>query len=170
MAEGLNRRSCVGETVYLLSKGLRVKIKEIRKFLEDNIQTASYGESIGLIVEGANGIKRGDILSGDNNVRTVKDFDANLFWFYGEYNKGDKIQIKCTTQESYCSLSITEKFDPATMDKKKEGLHHLEIGEIAKAKIKLRKKIAIDTFSYIPEMGRFILEKNGIPVGGGIIV
>ena len=160
----------VGETVYLLSKGLRVKIKEIRKFLEDNIKTASYGESIGLIVEGANGIKRGDILSGDNNVRTVKDFDANLFWFYGEYNKGDKIQIKCTTQESYCSLSITEKFDPATMDKKKEGLHHLEIGEIAKAKIKLRKKIAIDTFSYIPEMGRFILEKNGIPVGGGIIV
>ncbi len=104
------------------------------------------------------------------DAKAVKEFDANIFWFYGEYNKGDKIQIKCTTQESYCTLAITEKFDPATMDKKKEGLDHLEIGEIAKAKVKLRKKIAIDTFSYIPEMGRFILEKNGIPVGGGIIV
>ena len=159
-----------GEDVYLLPKGEKIRIKEIRKFLKDDIKKAAYGESIGLIVEGTNGIKRGDVLSGDMDAKTVKEFDANLFWFYGEYNKGDKIQIKCTTQESYCTLAITEKFDPATMDKKKEGLDHLEIGEIAKAKVKLRKKIAIDTFSYIPEMGRFILEKNGIPVGGGIIV
>jgi sulfate adenylyltransferase large subunit len=159
-----------GEDVYLLPKGKKIRIKEIRKFLKDDIKKAAYGESIGLIVEETNGIKRGDILSGDMDAKAVKEFDANLFWFYGEYNKGDKIQIKCTTQESYCTLAITEKFDPATMDKKKEGLDHLEIGEIAKAKVKLRKKIAIDTFSYIPEMGRFILEKNGIPVGGGIIV
>lgn len=159
-----------GEDVYLMPRGGKVRIKEIRKFLKEDIGKAAYGESIGLIVDGMNGIKRGDVLSGDNEVRAVKEFDANLFWFYGEYNKGDRIQIKCTTQESYCALSITEKFDPATMDKKKEGLNHLEIGEIAKARVKLRKKIAVDTFSYIPEMGRFILEKNGIPVGGGIIV
>ena len=159
-----------GEDVYLLPKGKKIRIKEIRKFLKDDIKKAAYGESIGLIVEETNGIKRGDVLSGDMDAKAVKEFNANLFWFYGEYNKGDKIQIKCTTQESYCTLAITEKFDPATMDKKKEGLDHLEIGEIAKAKVKLRKKIAIDTFSYIPEMGRFILEKNGIPVGGGIIV
>jgi bifunctional enzyme CysN/CysC/sulfate adenylyltransferase subunit 1 len=159
-----------GDNVYLMPRGEKVKIKEIRKFLKDGIKKAAYGESIGLIVESTNGIKRGDVLSGGNEVEAVKEFDANLFWFYGEYNKGDKIQIKCTTQESYCTLAITEKFDPATMDKKKEDLGHLEIGEIAKAKIKLRKTIAVDTFSYIPEMGRFILEKNGIPVGGGIIV
>gem|GEM_PF-6532400 len=159
-----------GEDVYLMPRGGKVRIKEIRKFLKEDIGKAAYGESIGLIVDGMNGIKRGDVLSGDNEVRAVKEFDANMFWFYGEYNKGDRIQVKCTTQESYCTLSITEKFDPATMDKKKEGLNHLEIGEIAKARVKLRKKIAVDTFSYIPEMGRFILEKNGIPVGGGIIV
>ena len=99
-------------------------------------------------------LKRGDVLSGDNDARvTVKEFDANLFWFYGEYNKGDKIQIKCTTQESYCTLSITEKFDPATMDKKTEGLDHLEIGDIAKAKVKLRKRIAIDLSPTYPRWG-----------------
>jgi translation elongation factor TU len=159
-----------GEDVYLLPKGEKVRIKEIRKFLKEDIRKAAYGESIGLIVEGINGIKRGDVLSGDRDTRVTREFDANLFWFYGDFNKGDKIQIKCTTQESYCTLSITEKFDPATMDKKTEAIDHLEIGDIAKAKVKLRKRIAVDLFSYIPEMGRFILEKNGIPVGGGIIV
>jgi translation elongation factor TU len=159
-----------GREVYLLPKGTKARIKEVRKFLEPDVRKAAYGESIGLIIEGMDRIKRGDVLSEDRGGKITKEFDANLFWFYGEYNKGDRIQIKCTTQESYCTIFVSEKFDPATMDKKAEGLDHLEIGEIAKARIKTKKLIAIDPFSYIPEMGRFILEKDGIPVGGGIIV
>lgn len=65
-------------------------------------------------------------------------------------------------------MEIKEKFDPATMDRKEKS-DTLEIGEVAKVKIKTRRPLAVDTFSYIPEMGRFIIEKDGVPVGGGII-
>jgi translation elongation factor EF-1alpha len=56
------------------------------------------------------------------------------------------------------------------MDKKLDRMNHLEIGEVAKVKIQTERKMVIDFFSYIPELGRFIIEKNGIPVGGGIVV
>ncbi|MCX8110004.1 MAG: GTP-binding protein [Syntrophorhabdaceae bacterium] len=145
------------------------KIIEIKKFLKNDIKKATYGDSIGLIIKGGKPIKRGHIITDTQDIQVKKVFDANLFWFYGEYKKGDSIIIKCTTQESPCSMEIKEKFDPATMDKKEKS-DTLEIGEVAKVRIKTKKTLAIDSFSYIPEMGRFIIEKNGVPVGGGIII
>jgi len=159
-----------GMEVYIYPGDKASKIIEIKKFLKDNINTASYGESIGLIIKDGKNIKRGHVISGTKDMQLKREFDANIFWFYGEYNKNDKITIKCTTQESPCVMTIKEKFDPATMDKKTDTSDCLGIGEVARVTIKTKKPIALDTFSYIPEMGRFIIEKDGIPVGGGIIL
>lgn len=159
-----------GAEVRLLPMGRACRIKEIRKFPEKDLKRAAYGESVGLIVEGAGAAGRGDVFVGDGNARVTDQFRANLFWFYGEYNRADVMHLKCTTQEGPCTLEVEEKFDPATMDRKTEGLDRLEVGEVAKATIKLERPIVIDAFSFIPEMGRFVIEKNGVPVGGGIIV
>jgi len=158
-----------GMEAFVFPGGKVCKIQEIKKFLKEDIKNASYGESIGLIIKGGKPIKRGHVIAGTKDIQVKKQFDANLFWFYGEYKKGDAITVKCTTQESPCSMEIKEKFDPATMDRKGKS-DTLEIGEVAKVKIKTKKPIAIDVFSYIPEMGRFIIEKEGVPVGGGIII
>jgi len=158
-----------GMVAYVYPGKKSCKIQKIKKFLKEAIKNASYGESIGLIIKGGKPIKRGHMIAGTQDIQVKRQLDANLFWFYGEYKKGDTITIKCTTQESPCSMEIKEKFDPATMNKK-EKCDTLEIGEIAKVKIKTKKPVAVDIFSYIPEMGRFIIEKDGIPVGGGIIV
>ena len=56
------------------------------------------------------------------------------------------------------------------MGKKTEGLDQLEIDEVAKAKIKLMKQLILDPFSYSPKMARFVLDKNGIPLDGEIVV
>ena len=158
-----------GMTAYLLPEGKSVVIKEIRKFMENDLKKAVYGDSIGLIVEGASGIKRGDVLSGTNDSKITKSVDANLFWFYDSYTGKDNLKIRFATQETACSVTVHEKFDPATMDKKTEGLDRLEVGEVAKVTIQTDDPLVIDNFSYIPEMGRFIVEKNGVPVGGGIV-
>ncbi|MBP8626158.1 MAG: GTP-binding protein [Syntrophorhabdales bacterium] len=158
-----------GMETYVFPKNRQCKIVEIKKFLKKGVEKASYGESIGLIIKDGKPIKRGNVIAGTKDIHVKRGFDANLFWFYGEYKKGDAITIKCTTQESPCSMEIREKFDPATMDRKEKS-DTLEIGEVARVRIKTRKPLAIDTFSYIPEMGRFIIEKDGVPVGGGIIV
>jgi len=159
-----------GMPLFILPTGKKTTIKEIKKFLKEDVTVASYGESIGLIMFHNPKLQRGDILTGTNDAIVTHSFDANIFWFYGEYNLNDIIEIKCTTEESIGKMIIHEKFDPATMDKKTEGLDHLEIGEVARVTISTVKSLVIDPFSYIPEMGRFIIEKNGIPVGGGIVV
>jgi sulfate adenylyltransferase subunit 1 len=158
-----------GMDVFLLPEGTRCGIKEIKKYQADGVKKALYGDSIGLIVEGTSGIKRGDVLSGTNDSRITDSIAANVFWFYGSYDGKDSLKIRFATQETACTVEIHEKFDPATMDRKTDGLDHLEVGEVAKVTIRTEKPIAIDPFLYIPEMGRFIIEKRGIPVGGGIV-
>lgn len=168
-----------GMEVYLLPEGKTCRIGDIKKYMAEGLTKAAYGDSIGLMVDGdavagdaaasSGAIKRGDILSGTNDSRITTSIDANLFWFYDTYKQTDKMKIRCATQETPCTVTIHEKFDPATMDRKTEGLDRLEVGEIARVTITTERPIVIDAFSYIPEMGRFIIEKDGVPVGGGII-
>jgi sulfate adenylyltransferase large subunit len=159
-----------GMEVCILPEGKMGKIKEIKKFMQTDIQRASCGESIGLTLDGIDSIRRGSVLSGGRDAIVTKAFGANVIWFEGCYDENEKIKIRCTTQESDCQMVIHEKFDPATMDKKSERKNHLEIGEVAKVRIQTDKEMVIDSFSYIPEMGRFIIENDGIPVAGGIVV
>jgi translation elongation factor EF-1alpha len=42
--------------------------------------------------------------------------------------------------------------------------------EVAHALIHLEAPAVVDSFNDIPEMGRFVLEKDGRPVAGGIIL
>jgi sulfate adenylyltransferase large subunit len=159
-----------GREVFILPEGTQTRIKEIKKFMQTDIQKASCGESIGLTLDRMDSVRRGTVLSGSHDTRITNTFEANVIWFEGSYDENEKIKLRCTTQESDCRMTIHEKFDPATMDKKLDRMNHLEIGEVAKVKIQTERKMVIDFFSYIPELGRFIIEKNGIPVGGGIVV
>jgi len=159
-----------GMEVTVLPGGQRNTVQEIKKFLQKEIQRASWGESIGVVLDGPNRVKRGDVLSGGGNVRSTKEFDATVIWFEGAYDGQETMKIRCTTQESSCQMIIQEKFDPGTLDRTLEETNRLEIGEVAKVKIKTEEALVLDSFSYIPEMGRFVIEKHGIPVGGGIVV
>lgn len=156
--------------VYILPEGKTGRIKEIKKFMQTDIQKASWGESIGLTLDETDSIRRGSVLSGSRDAIVTKAFEASVIWFEGCYDENEKIKIRCTTQERDCQMIIHEKFDPGTMDKKSDGKNHLDIGEVARVRIETDREMVIDPFSYIPEMGRFIIEKNGIPVAGGIIV
>jgi sulfate adenylyltransferase subunit 1 len=158
-----------GMDVFLLPEGTQYKIKEIKKYLTDGLTNAVYGDSIGLTLDKAVQIKRGDVLSKTNDARITNSIDANLFWFYDTYRGKDGLKIRFATQETRCTIIIHEKFDPATMDRKTQDLDHLEVGDVARVTLRTENTIAVDPFTYIPEMGRFIIEKDGVPVGGGIV-
>jgi sulfate adenylyltransferase subunit 1 (EFTu-like GTPase family) len=51
-----------------------------------------------------------------------------------------------------------------------EDASSIEGAEVADILIQLDEKVAVDPFNEIPEMGRFVLEREGRPVAGGIIV
>jgi len=51
-----------------------------------------------------------------------------------------------------------------------ENASSIRAAEVASALLKLESPVVVDPFNDIPEMGRFVLEKNGRPVAGGIIL
>lgn len=84
---------------------------------------------------------------------------------------GKKLLFRCVTQEIPCRIEkIYKKFDPASMKITEEDVSSIQNAEIADVMIRLKTPAVADPFHHIPEMGRFVLEKDGRPVAGGIIL
>jgi len=160
----------VGDSLFLLPEKKQVVVKKIKKFLQ-KASTAHYEESVGIILKGRHYVRRGDILSGDLFPLISNNIRANLFWMdHTSYNIGDPLLFRCVTQEVSCRINkIYKKFDPASMELIEEEAPTIGEAEVADVLINLDKEVVVDSFSEIPEMGRFVLERNGIPVAGGII-
>jgi translation elongation factor EF-1alpha len=87
-----------------------------------------------------------------------------------EGNLKDEYLLRSTTQESLCYIKdIPLKFDPA-FEKEIKNPNSIKEGEIGIAQIKLEDPLIIEPFSKLPELGRFVLEKDKKPVAGGIVL
>jgi translation elongation factor EF-1alpha len=51
-----------------------------------------------------------------------------------------------------------------------ENASSIRGAEVADVLLHLDSEVVVDPFTEIPEMGRFVLEKDGRPVAGGIIL
>ena len=159
-----------GMELELLPGGGTVRVKEIRKFPDRDLDRAGFGESIGLVLTEDTPVKRGDLLVPLGDARHCREFAANVFWFSGRCCSGDSVMIRCVTQETSAMLVLENKFDPAEIEKRIDKPDCMEIGEIAKVRVCMENDIVVDPFTSIPEMGRFVIERCGIPVGGGIVL
>lgn len=153
----------------------KCRVSRIMKFMQDDLLSAAYGASVGLIVypEGNNEtgrmIQRGHVLAGDPTARTTGEFEARIFWFDENYKK-DIITIKHTTRTITASMTIHSKVDPAFIDRIIYAPADIAIGEVAHVTISTDEPVVIDSFSEINEMGRFVIESNNVPVACGIIL
>jgi sulfate adenylyltransferase subunit 1 (EFTu-like GTPase family) len=161
-----------GESLFLLPKKKKVIIKSIHKFMESEVTTASYEESIGISLQGRHRVERGHILTADLSSTISDKIKANIFWMDPMgYRKGETLLFRCVTQEVHCRIEkINRKFDPASMELTEEDASSIKGAEVADILIQLDEKVVVDPFNEIPEMGRFVLEKDGSPVAGGIIL
>jgi len=161
-----------GESVYLLPGKKKVEVKNIQKFLENDVATANFEESIGIRLTGRHRVKRGHILTADLSSTITDRIKANIFWMDPMgYRTGDNLLFRCVTQEVPCRIEkIYRRFDPASMELTEENASSIRSAEVADILIHLDEKAVVDPFNEIPEMGRFVLEKDGRPVAGGIIL
>jgi small GTP-binding protein len=160
-----------GEDLSLFPGNRAVKVKSIERFLCQDLKKANYQECIGLCLDNGQDIKRGDILAKEPLPYLMDSLRANIFWMEDiPYNLNDPLVFKTTTQEVACKIErIFVKYDPASMEEKQEDANRINGAEVAQVLIRLEEKVAVDSFDFIPEMGRFVLEKDRIPVAGGII-
>ena len=161
-----------GESVYLLPGRKKVEVKNIEKFLENDVAIANFEESIGIRLKGRHRVKRGQILTADLTSTITNRIKANIFWMDPMgYRTGDALLFRCVTQEAPCRIEkIYRRFDPASMEFTEENASSIRSAEVADILIRLDEKVVVDPFNEIPEMGRFVLEKDGRPVAGGIIL
>jgi len=161
-----------GESLFLLPEKKKVGVKSIEKFLEKEVTSANFEESVGVCLKGRHRVRRGQILAGDLSSIISDKIRANIFWIdHNVCSVGEPLLFRCVTQEVPCRIDkIYKKFDPASMELIEENVSSISGAEVADILMSLDTPIVVDPFTDIPEMGRFVLEKNGRPVAGGIIL
>jgi len=160
------------ESLFLLPEKKKVTVKSIKKFLVENVTVAHFEESVGICLEGKPRVRRGQILAADLSSKISDTITANIFWMDSAgFEMGEPLLFRCVTQEVPCRIEkIYRRFDPAAMEWMEEDASSIKGAEVADALIHLETPVVFDSFNDIPEMGRFVLEKQGRPVAGGIIL
>jgi sulfate adenylyltransferase subunit 1 len=161
-----------GESLFLLPEKKSVTVDRIEKFLSGNLRAANFEESVGIRLKGRPRVRRGQILTADLSSKITDAIDANIFWMDpAGFQMGESLLFRCVTQEVPCRIEkIYRRFDPAAMEWVEKDASSIKGAEVAHALIHLEASVVVDSFNDIPEMGRFVLEKNGRPVAGGIIL
>ncbi len=164
-----------GQEVSILPSGKRSKILSIEKYPDRNIDFAEIEECVGINLDKS--VSRGDLLTPPEESRTltpgiVKTIRTNIFWIDSNpYNLGEEIIFRSTTQETVGKITkIYKAYDPADAEEVWENAEVIGDSQVAESLIELDKPIVTDSFNEIPEMGRFVLEREGYPVAGGIIL
>lgn len=160
-----------GQELFILPERSKTRVIWIKKFLDDDMTEASVGDCVGIVVEGG-GLKRGQILTDEMKSEITDKIRANIFWMVDkDYKLGIPLTFKCATQEVKGRIEkIHSRFDPASVDVVEKNSSVIKPAEIAEVDIRLDSPVAVDKFSDIPELGRFVLENAGYPVAGGIII
>jgi translation elongation factor TU len=160
-----------GMEVELLPCGDKRAVTGIMKFMEEEMTEAAVGECIGVRLTGETPT-RGQVIVDEATCTVTDKLRANIFWMVNhEYSLGIPLLFRCATQAVPCKIGkIFKRFDPATVEIVEKDAGGIKPAEIAEVEINLTGQVAVDKFSEIPEMGRFILEHDGHPVAGGIIL
>ncbi|MDD5433937.1 MAG: GTP-binding protein [Nitrospira sp.] len=168
-----------GEVLSILPEGGQAKVLSIEKFMEEGIEEAYTGECVGIDLDKS--IARGHVLVCNqaaerggqaHSANTTQKIHANIFWMGTDtYHKGESVTFKCATQEVKGKIEhIFGRFDPATIEVVEKDASEIKAAEIAEVELLLEKDVVVDSFTEMPELGRFVIEIQGYPVAGGIIV
>lgn len=161
-----------GDRVGIWPSGVKAGISSI-EFLWQNRTMAEAGENIGLTLSGSPSVKRGDVICRDDYVPTVTEtVTAKVFWMDPKpLMNHEEVILKCATQETVCRIeTIVERVNSSTLEIIEKNGSRLENSEVGNLIISTESPIITNNFNDVPELGRFVLERDLNTCGGGIIV
>ena len=165
---GVIERGC---PIKILPGSQITRVHSIERFLEKN-DRAYAGQSVGITAEDAPFITRGDVICFPDREPVLTDkFHANIFWMAKQdFIKGERITIRCATQETTCVIeTIKKRINSSTLEViQGDGnvLRNLEAGEVI---VKTKKPIVLKSFNDVCELGRFVLVQDENISAGGIV-
>ncbi len=159
-----------GQKIKAMPSGEETTITEIKKYQQKPTRAVA-GESIGLVFKDQLFVDRGDIIvKANKEPKKTKKIKAHIFWMDKEpFKKGERLSLKLATQEIMAEISKIERvIDSSTLKLLSQDSEKIEDRQVADVVIETEKKVVIDDFNEIPELGRFVLERIDT-VAGGII-
>ena len=160
-----------GDRLMLWPAGDAVTVASIREFGRER-HDAECGESIGLTLAEPVDVTRGMLLA-DAGARPAiaTSLHASVFWMsVYPVRVGDPLTFRCTTQEISCRIAnIARRIDSSTLELLEENAGVLKETEVGEVVIETDAPVITEPYAEIPELGRFVLERNNTIVAGGII-
>ncbi len=163
---GMLRR---GDEMVFEPSGAEGEIEEIKVF-GGELEEARAGDSIGITINDG-GVRRGDVggLIG-NPPKPTKEFLGEAVLLGKELKRGETLELRCGTAKVRCEIKeIKEKIDSETgevMERNPEEINEHDAATIVFA----TEPLVVEKFAEIPELGRFVLVKDGKNTGAGVVL
>jgi len=161
-----------GKRVIFSPTGGEGLLRKIEMFGKE-MRKVGPGHSVGLIVDGIKGIKRGEVVSYPASPASpVRSFIAELILFSGvKIENGDVLTIRCGTAEKKCKVqTILEKIDPVNLTLREKFPNVLKEGDLGRVRFVALEPICMEKYSEIPQLGRFVVEGKKGTVAAGIVL
>jgi len=157
-----------GETVKALPLNKEFKIKGIRVFDRFKGQ-ARKNESVGLIIDDAFGLGRGQVLFKKDAPKLSTEIKAKIFCV-SPLSMGDRFLFKCLSQSAPASIKQINKIVNTADSSSRQITDNLLPLDVAEVVIATEGPVVVKKFKQLNPLGRFVLQAGlGISAAGIVI-
>jgi bifunctional enzyme CysN/CysC len=162
----------VGESVVFSPANKSAVVATIEGWNSSPVEEAIAGDSIGITFAEQIFVERGYVAShqAQTPIETNR-FHADLFWMAQKpLAVGVSFGLQLGTQDMKCQvISIEEIMDSSTLDTTSEKRSEIARNEVGRVTIQTRAPLVLDNHDRVPSLGRFVLVRDGVICGGGIV-
>jgi bifunctional enzyme CysN/CysC len=162
----------VGESVVFSPANKSAIVSTIEGWNSAPIEEAIAGDSIGITLAEQIFVERGYVASHQAHTPIeTKRFRADLFWIAQKpLAAGESCALQLGTQDVKCHVvSIEQIMDSSTLETTGEPRSEIVRNEVGRVTIQTRAPLVLDNHDRIPSLGRFVLVRDGVICGGGIV-
>ncbi|RZN34432.1 MAG: GTP-binding protein [Methanophagales archaeon ANME-1-THS] len=158
-----------GDHVIFEPSGTNSEIARLRVFGSE-LEEAMTGDSIGVVIN-ESGVQRGDVGGTIVNPPLPRqEFLGEAVLLDKKLERGERLELRCGTARVGCEIKeIHERINSETgevLERYPAEIHEHDAATILFA----TKPVVVEHFADIPELGRFVLVKNGRSIGAGVVL
>ncbi|MRV74238.1 sulfate adenylyltransferase [Duganella sp. FT92W] len=147
----------VGDKLVVQPSGVEATVKEIVTF-DGNLQSASAGQSVTILLEEYRDISRGDVLSAaDAPATLLKNVQADVCWLSEDaLDVRRKYWIKHGTKQTMAKVTKVESLLDINTQQRSEA-ETLKLNDVARIALTVQQPLAADDYTASRATGAFIL-------------
>jgi small GTP-binding protein len=156
-----------GERVRVLPLDKECTVRAIKGFKKD-LAAAGYPQSVGLVIDGAESLQRGQIVCKERLPKVETAIPARIFCVQPLSTEAI-LQFECTTQDTPARIGeITGVWDTADMTPASRS-GSLRETDFAEAVIMTEHPMVVERFAGSNGLGRFVLKDDGVICAIGVV-